>query len=136
MSILDIQLEKDRQIHLDGLLVEESYSGRIMGGPTKREYDFIRSQLESKAKHAFGQNPIFVIEPEMQVNESGVEIFPRFLFIGDFISYKPIHNPKCTGSGLIMVWFQDIFGLQEIEASLSKVSNAVWEQNAKEFDFI
>ena len=147
-----IQLDSGREVMLDSLHQFKTYAGVLCGLPTHTYYheQQIVSVME-KAKRIFRceERPPWILAPRMQratvVNrgvdeierrtghrppeQMVVDFLPPVGSIGLFSSPTPARNPDEVSSSMLVIWFQDMFGLPDARAG-EQLHELPWEERA------
>lgn len=152
-----IQLVSGREVVLDSLHQFKTYAKVLCGLPTHSYYHErqIVSAMEEAKRIFFSEvRPPWILAPRMQratvVNRGADEIerrtghrppeqmevdfLPPVCSIGLFSSATPARDPGDAASSLLVIWFQDSFGLPDALAA-EQLPELPWEERAWDWTY-
>ena len=146
----EITLQCGRDIILEDLWQQQTYAGLIEGIPFPKINDGnIQRAIDTAKKLCEINAKPYLIEPVRRdyLREPGdmkdvyaignrkPEWLPGVRCIGSFKSFPSVRNDEMYGSCLVIVWYQDDFGLLKDSNILSQISAINWNTVAANFDY-
>ena len=149
-----LQLASGRKIILDKLIQERTYAGLLEGTPDKRVNDRHIEWIRNQAREVFQGEEAYLVEPVRRdyLHEPGdmqfamdrqqdypvefrrpPEWLPMIHCVGTFHSTSPVHDKNQDGSRLVLVWFQNNFGIDA--AAAAALRNVDWDRHAVDFAY-
>jgi len=137
MSI-EVQLASGRTIVLKELRQVLVYEGVIEGVPTTRDNEHLVATLLAEVSRQF-KVPVQLVAPSERVLDRPATrrgqpaLIPKVASTGRFESSTPVRDSSMHGSHLVLLWFQDEFGLPE-PAALERLRTIEWDAAAADFE--
>lgn len=150
-----LQLASGREIILDKLTQSRTYAGLLEGTPNRKSNDLsIRWLLQRIARENPEMAESYLIEPQrrdyfldpgdMQADidrqrDRPVELkhipewLPPIVCVGEFRSLQPARDNTKHASSLIVVWYQDDFGLDSVATEPLRLVD--WEKLATDWEY-
>jgi hypothetical protein len=146
----DLKLESGRNIHLEQFYQRKTYAGWLEGTPTRMwNEQIIQTHLERAQTYCVeGSHPVLIpprrsteadewlTEHQLKHGWEPPESLPSIACIGQFKSFRP--KPKDLEkdySRLVVVWYQNDFGLPIDEQLLTQLKSIDWENLAIEDEY-
>jgi hypothetical protein len=135
----NIQLTSGRTVQLKELHQESVYEGGLEGVPTQADNARLVANLLVRVAKQFSM-PVELVPPaesllDRPANRRGQPaVIPSVACAGRFVSSEPARDSSMHGSHLVVVWFQDDFGLHD-HASLDRIKTVDWDAKASDFDW-
>ena len=150
-----LELATGRKIVLDSLHQSRTYAGLLEGTPNKKSNDMgIKWALDRARKiSSFDSDPC-LIEPERRdyFREPGdmdnlleqqadrphgfkriPEWLPQVECIGIFSSSSPAREQSKNASSLIIVWYQNLFGIDD--DAMESIRQIPWDEHAIDWEY-
>lgn len=150
-----LRLHSGREITLDKLTQSRVYAGLLEGTPSKRSNDqSIRWLLDQIERDPNALGKPYLLEPERRdyFREPGdmqstidrqsnrpeelrhiPEWLPQIACVGDFHSTQPARDQTNDASSLIIVWYQDDFGLDS--QVFDRLRAVDWDRYASDWEY-
>ena len=148
-------LHSGREITLDKLTQSRVYAGLLEGTPSKRSNDqSIRWHLDQIESESSTLGKPYLIDPERRdyFRERGdmqstierqsarpeklrhvPEWLPQIVCVGDFRSIQPARDQTKDASSLIIVWYQDDFGMDS--QAVDRLRAVDWNRYATDWEY-
>jgi hypothetical protein len=110
---------------------EVTYSGMLIGSPSKKVNDFILGNLVRRAKEMFGDFPVIILNADVQVDANGEERLPPIVCVSGF---ETIAQPGNRNAFLIIVWFEHSIEPRLPERTLDQMRNLDWDKIARDYE--
>jgi len=144
-----LTLASGREVVLDRLSQERTYSGLLDGLPHSKSNDrHIEAALkDARALCVSGARPVlieptrrdFLRVPGDMVNSGSrwhvPEWLPQVTCVAQLHSVNPARDHSKSGSALTVVWFQDEFAPPIQDPALSSLIRVNWDELAIDFDW-
>ncbi len=116
---------------LDSLHLYGTYEDWLMGSPKPAEMPKLLRRWEERAEALHSGWPVHSAIKASDYTEQG--LLPQYVCAGFFRSHWT-HEEKFSGSGLVIVWYQNESPVEE-KLTLPKISLEDWQRLSKDFDY-
>lgn len=136
---MHVKLHSGRAIYLRELHQVSVYEGVLEGYPTRDGNTRLVASLVSRLTERFDMHPL-VVEPDEHLLDRpqtprGIAAkIPHVGSAGRFESLHPARDASTHASTLLVLWFQDEFGLPDAR-SLEKLRGLDWDAHALDFNW-
>ena len=134
-----VRLWSGREIELRELRQVLVYESILEGVPTQDDTRRLVGGLLAEMTSQFQVRPL-LIEPVERIldrppTRRGIPAkIPAVGCIGRFVSFQPARDPSQHASELLVLWFQEDFGLADAPA-LERLKLVDWEGSARDFEW-
>ena len=134
-----VQLVSGRTIVLKELNQQSVYEGILEGVPTSADNAGLVANLVARVAKQFGI-PVELVPPTERVLDRPATrrgqpaVIPEIACIGRFMSFEPARDSTMHASHLVILWFQEHFGLAE-QSHLDRLKTVDWDANAADFEW-
>lgn len=138
---MDVTVE-NKKVTIKAIYQWRTYSGLLMGLPTKKMNARIIESAKKSAQNFTGLQEVYLIEPQQKLLSKrrpypfGIPAsLPSTICIVELWHSKALRDENKHYSSLAVVWFQDEFAFPIAETILEKMELIPWESIAGEFEY-
>lgn len=141
---MEISFQVGRLAKLSALYQFNIYGGLLSEFLFDPEYDLLQAIDVAENQFPSHKMPPVVLEPRFHAGQivrvgMGQEVLvpwlklPSICTIAEFTSDKPSRSSNEIGSSVLVIWFQDHYGLPEEERTLEQLSALDWKTLAQDW---
>jgi hypothetical protein len=135
----ELQLKSGRTVALQEIHQSSVYEGVLGGMPTHADNARLVADLVARVAERFGI-PVELIPPTERpldrppTRRGQPAVIPKIACAGRFVSLQPARDSSMHGSQLVLVWFQEDFGLAD-QLALDSLKTVDWNSKAADFEY-
>ena len=135
MALMEIRLDSGQVVNLGALLVLETYSNLLEGTPNRANNEVVMQNHIRTIEALWGPKPAHSISPTSRINKAGQEELLPILLALDLSSDRPVHDPRMSGSHLVLLQFFDKLPSDLFADSQEVVRTINWVKHAADFEW-